>query len=368
VKISKTLDAGDYLDRLKEALSEWPQVRIAKEEVGVGPDPGYDARLTLSLPKGQLQLQLVIKTLAEPSRVKAWLGERPGQGSQAANTYRVLAAPFLSEEAIKLCAAGGVGAVDLEGNVSLALGGLSLRHKVVLRRAKRPGSTASTLSERSLSYAGVQRVAIGLLEGGRRPWRMQALADQCKASVGQVFKVSQWLVSQNWAEKPARGQFKLTQPEALLDALAKAYDPKGQKTFRYFTLEDQRKVENTLAVRAMMAKQSIVLAGFSAGRAWAPFVRHLRAQFYVQGRPHDIAAAEGIKMEPAEQGANVLLTIPENDTPFVFAQPVGDRYTTGLIQTYLDLLREPLRGEEAAEKVRERWLEDYAKGGASNVD
>jgi hypothetical protein len=365
VKIVDAIAAHDYLERLKKALSELKQVQIGDEQVSLGLDPGYDAILTLSLPDGDYQLQLIIKTLAEPSRVKAWLGERPKAASNAARVYQVLAAPFLSDEAIKLCSAQGVGAVDLEGNLSLVVGGVSLRHSVTARKGKGPAGLA--LPERSLSYAGVQRVAIGLLEGGRGPWRMQDLATHCKASMGQVFKVSQWLVSQAWAEKPARGQFKLTEPEALLDALAKAYEPKGQKTFRYFSLADQREIENTLAVRAQMVQQSIVLASFSAARAWAPFVRHLRAQFYIQGRPQDIAASTSITMEPAEKGSNIFLTIPENDTPFVFAQQVGDRYATGLIQTYLDLLREPLRGEEAAEKVRERWLENYNKGELSRV-
>jgi hypothetical protein len=232
---------------------------------------------------------------------------------------------------------------------------------------------AADKSINPLRFPMAQRVLLGALDVGARDWKMQDLADVCGVSLGQAFKVCQWLVEQEWADRPSRGHFKIIKSEAVLDALAAAYEPKVSEQHYYFSLDSKEKAEEVLAasldiaektliVRSTMLRQGAVLYGFSAARRWAPFVRHLRAQLYVPGRISELVNSSNIKLEPAEQGANVVLTVPENDNVFLRVRNRGGVLVTSPIQTYLDLLKEPLRGEEAAEKVKEYWLEQFLKG------
>jgi len=268
----------------------------------------------------------------------------------------------------------GVGAVDTQGNCWLNFGGISLSHRVKLRRA----TAAADKSINPLRFPMAQRVLLGVLDKGARDWKMKDLADVCGVSLGQAFKVCLWLVGQEWADRPSRGHFKITKPESVLDALAAAYEPKARQQNYYFSLDSKEKVEEalansldfaekTLSVRSSMLQQEAVLYGFSAARRWKPFVRHLRAQLYVPGRISELVNSSNIKLEPADQGANVVLTVPENDNVFFFKKPHGGVWVTSPAQTYLDLLKEPLRGEEAAEKVKEYWLEEFQKGGADGL-
>ena len=56
-------------------------------------------------------------------------------------------------------------------------------------------------------------------------------------------------------------------------------------------------------------------------------------------------------LQPVESGGNVIVTIPHDETPGLFMREINGYYVTSPIQTVLDLLENPGRGEEAAEAI-----------------
>ncbi len=363
MKITERELVHSAVDQLKGALSDFPQVRLTSEKFEVPTEGRYraDALLGLEVNGKPCAIVLEAKTLLPPARLRSFLYEPQWRNAtRQPGVYGVVAAPYFSEDSIKQCQEAGVGAVDVRGNCWLNFGGIVVKHQV---KMKRESVIPVDRSLSSLRYPKAQRVLLGLLDGGSRDWKMQDIATACQVSLGQVFKVCQWLAEQEWADRPRRGHFKVVKPEAVLDALAAVYQPKNLEQVYFFTpVDDLRGVENTLASKTAGLGELPVLCGFSAARRWAPFVRHLRAQLYVPGNIAEIARSSNLKLEPAQQGANVVLTVPPNDNVYFGAKDREGTLVTSLVQTYLDLLKEPLRGQEAAEKVREAWMESFQKG------
>lgn len=66
----------------------------------------------------------------------------------------------------------------------------------------------------------------------------------------------------------------------------------------------------------------------------------------------------GLKLSTTSKGANVTITVPNDEGIFLDAiEPAPGIVTTGVIQTYLDLTAQGERGQEAAEHLRNEWME-----------
>ena len=61
-----------------------------------------------------------------------------------------------------------------------------------------------------------------------------------------------------------------------------------------------------------------------------------------------------LELQPVNTGGNVVITIPHDETPCMYAKPVHDTLVTSPAQTVIDLLGDAGRGEEAAEAILRR--------------
>jgi len=77
--------------------------------------------------------------------------------------------------------------------------------------------------------------------------------------------------------------------------------------------------------------------------------RYNRAQVYWDGDPDLLATGVGLK--PVETGANVHILAPRDEGVFFAKEDVVGMPLVSSLQLYLDLQRDPARGEEAAEHI-----------------
>ena len=58
-----------------------------------------------------------------------------------------------------------------------------------------------------------------------------------------------------------------------------------------------------------------------------------------------------LQLEPVQSGGNIVITVPHDETPCMFGRKIHDDLVTSPVQTVIDLLGKPGRGEEAAETI-----------------
>lgn len=261
----------------------------------------------------------------------------------------VLVAPYLSEAVRELCAAEGVGGVDLVGNVRLAFGSVYIERQV----QERPVAEERELKSLFRRQAG--RVLKVMLREPRRAWKVEELARESGVSLGHVSNVRGGLLEREWAETGAQGMW-LKQPEAVLEEWREVYEGVGCKVERYYTVRHGKALEE--AAREVLGQGRAVYGGYSAANWLAPYVRSGMHSFYANEAGMR-GLEQALQLGPARHGENVVITVPRHEDVLEDVVEVeAGVWCTGLVQTYLDLWVAGERGKEAAEHLREvrlRW-------------
>lgn len=262
----------------------------------------------------------------------------------------ILIAPYLSSQAQDLCRRYDVAYLDLEGNARLAFGTFFLSRQ----SAAKPPVERRAL--RSLFKPKSAQVLKIMLRKPSLAWRVAPLAQAAGVSLGLVSNVRTALLDREWAGLSGDGMY-LNAPDTLLDAWRRAYEPPMGSRHAYYTALHGRAFDVALRGQPSARSGHIALASFSAAQWLAPFGRTGTQYFYA-----DAAGAEflrtSLKLSTAGKGENVMVTVL--DDPGLFrdtVQPAPGVVCTSPVQTYLDLAASGERGQEAADHLRQEWLQ-----------
>ena len=276
----------------------------------------------------------------------------------AQSGYGVFVAPFISAESAKICIEAGIGYADFSGNARLSFDGVYIE----TRSADNPFREKRAL--RSLFTPKAERLLRVLLTPPLRAWKVEELSAAAGVSFGQVSKVRQYLMAQQWATADGDG-LRVEQPAEVTSAWRKSYSARLDSREGFYTLLHGEPLDAAIRSALAEAGAHAVLASYSAARWIAPYARQATQFFYA----NDIGAAivkRQLQLQPVTRGENVVLMQAREDDVFsgrIEAAP--GIWCTGLIQTWLDLTVAGERGGEAAdhllnEKLSPLWLKEPA--------
>lgn len=293
-------------------------------------------------------LLVEMKAAGEPRLVRSGLAQLDRYiRSLPEQSYGVLMAPYISEESAALCIQNGFGYVDLSGNASLRFGSVYIetrttqRSPLQMKRGPRP-----LFSPKS------ERVLRTLLTPPIRPWKVVELSEVTKVSLGQISSVRQRLIEHEWAEASEDGLI-LVSPQSLAAAWKGQYKRRLVREVSGYSLLNGAALEE--AVRSAQQEgeggAEILLASFSAAKWIAPYARQGGSFFYATDNGCR-TLSERLQLESAAKGSNLTIWIPQEDDVFTGRiEPAPGVWSTGLIQTWLDLGLAGERGREAAEHL-----------------
>lgn len=337
-------------------LSHVPFIQVEPIQEGLlGHDlhsrPDFIARLNI----GDERWDLIAEYTREghPKQIRAAVQQLRDYLSQLPHDrkYGLVVAPFISEQSAKICREAGIGFFDLSGNAELSFDRVFIRTRTGRNRFR----TGRTLHSLFSPKAG--RVLSVLLTPPLRVWKVTDLQTAADVSLGLVSNVRKLLLNQEWAVAEETG-LRITKPEDLLRAWRKHYRKRTQSKVTFYTLHHGDSMD--AAVRNALAAagngQHAVLASFSAARWIAPYVRQATNFFYADAEGTEVLKSH-LQLESATQGENVVIEEPREDDVFLDRiETAPNVWTTGLVQTWLDLSMAGERGIEAAEHLLEYKL------------
>ena len=343
--------------KLREILARVPFVSIGVAEVpplfGLLGPRNPDFILPVQAGNDRWRLACEVKNQVQPRQVRSVVLEMNDYLKALGDpkAYPVLLAPYISPESAEICRQAGVGFVDFAGNCRLVFG------HVFIERSGAANPKAEKRGLRSLFSPKAARIMRCLLREPGVIWRVKDLEEKASVSLGQVSNVRQALLDREWAQARSGGLL-LTQADALLDAWRDAYEKRGVKRSRYYTILHGDALEQQIkaALNAAGQGEHALLASFSAARWLAPFARYPSQVFYADEVGESILR-ERLQLEPVSKGENVIIERTAD------AGLLADRieaapgvWSTGLVQTYLDLHAAGERGIEAAEHLRQTCI------------
>jgi len=356
-------------EQLKALFGEMPDFKDFKVLRGKRLDASgraTDSKIKVRLGKGNLNLWLETTAYGQPAKLREKAGELKAALKSDPKAKGVLCAPFISQDAAQVCADEKLGYVDLCGNCRMVFEGVYVVREGKANQFPERREIKTLTGLFSLRASRVLKVLLRRLD---RPWKLQDAATKAEVSLSEAFKVARMLEEREFAGG-RRGKFTLNKPEDLLKLWAEHYKPREHGRLQCYTMQSIKEFEERFAgspeaenqlrgkimyeqTRAnalgMITAKTIALGKFSAAEYLAPHVNYSVATIYVEGDPS--ALAQQMELKPVEKGGNVELIEPVD--PWFLTDRCGafGRWVTSPVQTYLDLMQEPLRGPEAADAI-----------------
>ncbi len=327
----------------------------AAEEIIARLPRGWRSKLTLDARRGNQRADAILeirapdaargviiveaRRLLEPKDVPAVLAQLRLNKDKDAGV--VVAAPYLGPRARERLRQEGVGYADLTGNVWLTLDrpGLLIEAAGAEKNPWREDRPA-----RSLKGPKAGRIVRALCDF-RGPIGVRDLAARAGTDPGYVSRVLDLLEREDLIKKEGRGPVLEVDWRGLIRRWAQDYsllgsnrtssylDPRGVESFR----ESLRRADARYAVTGSLGASR--LAPIAPARLGVCFVDSQEA------------LAEGLRLRPAESGANVILAEPFD--PVVYERTWEREGITFAAPTQIaaDLLTSPGRGPAEAEEL-----------------
>lgn len=351
-------------ERLQTLLGNIHFVKVEQveqvEQVDHGDFTGPDLEINLSVNGRPHRLVCEVKSSGQPRYVRSAIFAL-NDYSVSHSTFegpptKVFVAPYLSEDARRLCRQHDVCYLDFEGNAYLQFDGVFIQ-------TTGPGNSRPERRELKAVFAPKSaQVLHRLLDTPRRAWRLADLARAAHVSLGHVSNVKQSLLNREWAVSDEEG-FRLSRPNELLDAWAESYERPGGERLPFYTIHHGKELERLIARALSEANDrgDAMLYSFSAAAYLAPYARH-PTTFICASRGVLESIHDQLQLRAASEGENVWIFFPDNEGLFLEKQmPMPGVSCTGPVQTYLDLYVSGDRGREAAEHLRRellKWNDD----------
>ncbi|MFH1329214.1 MAG: hypothetical protein ABIJ48_00930 [Actinomycetota bacterium] len=293
------------------------------------------------------QARLVVETKKRANAATAWqLVHEGGRGAPV-----LLIAEETTAEARAILEDHGVAVIDGLGNAHIELPGLLFHLE-----GRRPRQHARPA--RLTGKAGV--IAQVLLLGPQRDWRVQDLAKEADVAIGLAHRVLARLEAAGVVAIQGTGRNRVRRvanPTALLDLWAEETADRPTRTLAYLLAQTPQQLIRELGGRLERAGIDHALTGAAAGSLIAPFVTAVPVvEVWVAAgaAPEEVYAAVGA--DSVADGQNVVFLQGKDDTPLAFREQVDDLWVANRFRLYADLRRDPRRGREQADYLRQEVI------------
>jgi hypothetical protein len=312
---------------------------------------GYDGKADFTIDGESHHLIIECKSSGQPRYVRDAMSQLGPEILRATGPTRgLVVAPFISPASRVMLAESGMGWLDLAGNARIVFP----RFHLEFDKADRD-PFATRREQRSLFFPKSARLLKLLLHQPHLGWKVADLAARADVSVGQVSNVRRALIEREWAHAETGEGFRLTQPEALLDAWRDDGMQAPSVVLRGYTLKHGRALEAAIEeVFAEVATQDsyVLLASHSVARRAAPYAR-VAGEFFYAAEVGIRLLKSRLEISPTDKGENVTIFRAGDEGVWQETMDLGPKLQgTGPIQTYLDLLSTGERGREAADHWR----------------
>lgn len=277
------------------------------------------------------------------------------KGSLKKGEYGVVAAPFISKDAVLLCEQNGISFFDFSGNCLLAFSNIYIRTEGKRNKFTEKKENKNLLVRSSVKSGTVLRE---MLNEPEKQWQVQELAKATKTSIGMVSNIKKFLLAKEWCVEE-NGRFALRNIAGLLKVWSEEYQKSKEMAYEFYSIDSVAQIEKQMF--ELYNKSGVVccLASFSAAVRYKPTVTYNKAYAYVAQRDFD-EAVSFMNLKPVETGGNVELIIPYDECVLIHSKKKKDAFITSPTQTVLDLFSKKARGEEAALEIIEKEFGTYA--------
>lgn len=318
------------------------------------PDAGIDASLSVSVPDGSShQIAIEVKSTLEPRDVSRLCDRLDPHLNGRAWDIGLVAARYLSPSVRARLREAGLSFVDATGNIYVRSDSPAL---FIVDRGldsdpwRGPGRPRGTLKG-----APAAQVVRALIDAPG-PWRMRELIAAAGASTGSVYRVVEFLESEDLLVRNEDATLSIPNWVTVLHRWSTDYEFLTSNVVSRWIAP--RGVESVLGAARATDPETYVLTGSAAAATWAPYAPARSVMAYATNVA-EVAAQWDLRA--TETGANVLIAEPAFSalTRGAFLRADGLKVAAPA-QVAADLLTGPARAPSEAEVLID-WMVNHER-------
>lgn len=264
--------------------------------------------------------------------------------SDLSDDYRIIMAPYISDDAAKICKDKGVGYCDLSMNCMI------LFEYIYIHIRGNPNKYPTDNQAKSLFKASSKTTSLilrELMNDISVKWKIKDLSERVNCSIGLVSRVKTYLCNHMWAEADSDGFF-VTAPESLMKSWGEAYSI--PETINCYTLDSLSLFEQKCYKAYQDSSINACLTGFSGGVRYSPVVRYTKIHIWVDRKDlNEFIMYTGCKV--VDSGSNIAIYIADSEEVFSNCKVIDNSRVASPVQIYLDCMQLKGRGEEMANSI-----------------
>ena len=267
------------------------------------------------------------------------------------NVCYVFMAPYISEATAEVLRKNNLSFMDLSGNCYI------LTRRIIFHVSGKPNQYIEKREKKnylSKSSSAASAVLRTMLNQPEKLWKVKELSEISGKAIGTVSNVKTFLTEKDWINDQVYS-FSLKNIKELLYEWSIDYRKKDSIEKQFYSLDSIPELEKRISEWSLFHDKSAALSGFSAAARYAPTVRYNKVNVYVEEQ-YLYEFIKDLGLEQVQSGGNVVVTVPHDETPCMFNRVINDSVICSPVQTVIDLLGMPNRGEEAANAIIERMF------------
>ncbi|MGC8473305.1 MAG: hypothetical protein ACP5PW_02710 [Candidatus Dormibacteria bacterium] len=335
--------------------TEAARILRAVDGIEVDVQRGRDRPHAVAIRFGGSARPLAVEVKKVLTTAVAWQVVQQTEAGRKGDQVLLVATREATADARDILRRHGIGLVDAAGNAHVELPGLLLHIEGRRRAVEKPIRRTPRLSGK----AGV--VAQALFLGRDRTWQIHELAQRAEVSAGLVHRVLTRLEGEGIVASEGAGPRRTRQvvnAAALLDLWAEEnVDLAVERTMAFRLARTPEELVAVVGESLGKAHVRYALTRSAAAFTVASFVTAVpTVDMWIESALAPQSLLKALGADRVDGGANLLLMQTPGDAPMAFRSEQSGVWIVNVARLYYDLRREPRRGLEQADRLRQEVI------------
>ena len=338
----------DARQKIVDLLADW--LRVSKNEIRTT-DQFHNKNFDGQFKVGRYEFIIELKNGSNSAQVSSAIQTLKKNRIQSRPPLiPLVVVPFMGDVGRKLCEDSGVSWADLSGNADIFARNLRILIGGQPNLFKSPGRPSSPFAPKSA------RIARWLLINAGKAMTQRELSFATNMDEGFTSRIVARLEDRGLVSRKKDGSIIVPDPDLLLDSWREEYDFKKNRIIKgHMAARSSNEILQKIADLLLKADITHAATGLSGAWLYSKFAGFRIVTFYMDGQLSE-ELIEKLGFREEERGSNVWFVVPKDEGVFHGAQKVDGIHCAHPVQVYLDLFGHPERAVEAADNLRNAFL------------
>lgn len=342
---------------LKKKISEWLKTELKRKmpfftgwtvkKASQKGEPVPDLIVSAKFSGKPYSFCIEIKRAGYPQHIRNAIASLEDFRKSHPYCYPIVAVPLISKQGKDICDAHNTGYLDTAGNIKIVSGSIFIEKESV--KDALPGFVKNETQSQSMFSPKASRIAKYLLVKPQKKLTQKEIVDNTGLSKGMVSRIVGRMINAGYLSE-AKGTFSVSSFNDLLSAWAAA-DLKTREASKRFYVWAQNPRQLMRSIVEKLGRHTVKYAftGEAGASLRAPFSTFEIVSLYIES--FDKFPVSQLSAQETGKGFNVVLFEPRDEAILTQAVTRNGMKVADDLQLYIDLIKNPLRGQKQAEHL-----------------